>query len=224
MRRARLCWIVLLLAWSQQAWAQRSTESAAVAAPTSLCYHARPRPACSAFVLTNFGTYLLLGGGGAGGPIPGLGPLRGVADWGLMINVSPRDAIGASAFASVGEDGFALGPAARYRRWIQPKGSIDVALGTPLLTDDNNEKVQPGSVFGLVKWNANDWIGLAIRPELVRRRVVVGCGTAGCTSADQSHMRLSLGVEVGWVPGLAMTIASGFLAALTAAAVAAGGN
>ncbi len=28
---------------------------------TPLCYHARPRPACSAFVFTSFGSYLLLG-------------------------------------------------------------------------------------------------------------------------------------------------------------------
>ena len=91
---------------------------------------------------------------------------------------------------------------------------------TPLLTDDNTEKVQPGSVFGLVKWNANDWIGLAMRPEFVRRQVV-GCGTAACTSAQ---MRVSLGVEVGRVPGLAMTVASSILGGLTAIAVAAGGG
>ena len=41
-----------------------------------LCYHARPRPDCSAFVVTNFGGYALLGGDAWGDA-----PLREVADW-----------------------------------------------------------------------------------------------------------------------------------------------
>ncbi|HWC72342.1 MAG TPA: hypothetical protein VG454_00295, partial [Gemmatimonadales bacterium] len=97
MRRALFSWILLLLAGFQRAPAQTADESTAHAAPSSSCYHARPRPACSSFVLTNFGTYVFFGN--VTGPVPGLGQLRGVADWGWMANISARDAIGATMFA-----------------------------------------------------------------------------------------------------------------------------
>ena len=64
-----------------------------------------------------------------------------------------------------------------------------------------------GSVFGLVKWNLNRWFAIAARPELIRW-TVYNCGTFGdapCTSAVQSRMRWSLGVEAGGVPGAVLT-------------------
>src|SRR5437879_9035072 len=94
MRRRTLLWIPLLLGWSETAPAQE--------AQPSFCYRARPKPACSAFAFTNFGTYVLLGSDNGSGDTP----LRAVADWGVMANVDSRNAIGASVFARLDRLGF----------------------------------------------------------------------------------------------------------------------
>ena len=207
MRQLTLLFIALLLAWSEPAPAQ--------GAP--LCYRAQPRPACSAFVFTNFGAYLVLSRDGTNDT-----PFREVADWGFMANVTPRDAVGASVFASLDRLGFVVGPAVRYRRWLSSAAALDIAVGTPLVT--TTDDIQSGSVFGLVRWSPNDWFAVAARPELVRRSEFLGCGPTTCTSGIQSRGRVSLGLEFGRVPGLALTAAASVATPLLAAAVAAAGN
>ncbi len=203
MRRRTLLWFPLLLGWSETAPAQE--------AQSSFCYRARPKPACSAFAFTNFGTYLVLGSDIATGDTP----VRAVADWGVMANVDSRNAIGASVFASLDRLGFGVGPAVHYRRWLSSTASVDVAVGAPLLAATDN--LQSGSVFGLVRWSPNHWFALAARPELVRGPVLLGCSPSGCEVPVQSRMRMSLGMELGWVPGVTLTAASGIAAIFIAA-------
>ncbi len=62
--------IPALLAWPAALMAQ-------------VCSHGRPKPACSAFVVTNFGGYLLVGHDDWGD-----GPWREVADRGALVNVN----------------------------------------------------------------------------------------------------------------------------------------
>jgi len=176
MRRRTLLWFPLLLGWSETAPAQE--------AQSSFCYRARPKPECSAFAFTNFGTYLVLGSDIKSGDTP----VRAVADWGVMANVDSRNAIGASVFASLDRLGFGVGPAVHYRRWLSSTASVDVAVGAPLLAATDN--LQSGSVFGLVRWSPNHWFALAARPELVRGPVLLGCSPSGCEVAVQSHMRM----------------------------------
>jgi len=206
MRRVTLLSIPLLLAWSNTAPAQQS-----------FCYRARPKPACSAFAFTNFGGYLVLGS-----DLTGDTPLREVADWGVMANLDARNAVGGSVFASLDRLGFGLGPSVRYRRWLSPTASVDVALGAPLLATTNN--LRSGSLFGLVRWSPNHWFALAARPELVRAPVFLGCGPTGCNIPVQSRARLSVGMELGWVPGLTLTAVGGLATALLAALIAAMGD
>ncbi len=185
---------------------------AAQASTNHLCYRARPKPACSAFVFTSFGGYLLLSSDNSG-----VTPFREVADWGAMVNVGTKDAVGGSVFASLDRDGFALGPAARYRRWLSAAASVEVAVGTPLVTSSGD--LQPGSVFGFAKWSPNDWFSVAARPEQVRSTTVTGCGPTACTTASRMRGRMSVGMEFGRVPGVVLTVlggAAGFLAALAA--------
>jgi hypothetical protein len=139
-----------------------------------------------------------------------------------MANVSARDALGASVFASLDRLGFALGPAVRYRRWLSSSASLDLAVGTPLVTGAGN--MQTGSVFGLVRWSPDPWLAIAARPEVVRRPVFLGCGPTTCNSPVHSRGRVSVGVELGWVPGLTLTTLGGGATLLIAAIVAAGGN
>src|SRR3989442_6256262 len=94
MRRLIILSILLPVAWFEEALAQAAQDSTATQTRSRLCYRARPKPACSAFVLTNFGSYVVLGRDEINDT-----PWREVADWGLMANVTTRDAIGGSAFA-----------------------------------------------------------------------------------------------------------------------------
>ncbi len=173
-------------------------------APTPFCLRAQPRAACSAFLLTNFGSYVVLGAD----PLADT-PFRVVADWGVMLNISSRDALGASVLASLDRLGFALGPAARYRRWLSSSTSVEIAVGTPLTATTSN--IERGSLLGLVKWNTSGWFGLAVRPELVRRWLFT-CGLNACTWEQTTRGRVSLGAEFGQVPGV---ILSGVAAAAT---------
>jgi len=129
--------------------------------------------------------------------------VRGVLDYGFMVNVNTRDAFGGSVFASVDRDGAVLGPAVRYRRWLTPSASFEVAVGKPLV---GNGGLKTGAVFGLVKWSPNHWFALAARPEIIRGPV---CAPTTCVY--QSKGRVSLGVEAGAVPGLVVTGATGVL-------------
>ncbi len=175
------------------------------------CYHARSKPACSVFFLTNAGGYVTRRSGTTGS--------RALVDWGVMVNVGERDAIGASFFAlQDNEGGGAAGPVVRYRRWLRPPTSLDVAVGTAIVGD-----VKTGSLYGLVKWNPVHWFGVAARPDLIRQTVYTGCATFSCTPVTQSHAHLSFGVEFGWVPGLVLT-AGGGLAVVVALATLVGSN
>src|SRR2546422_6705911 len=54
----------------------------------------------------------------------------------------------------------------------------------------------------------NDWFAVAARPELVRRSEVLACGPTTCASGVRSRARVSLGLEFGRMPGLALTAAA----------------
>lgn len=162
--------------------------------PGRFCLRARPKPDCGAFALTNIGGYVMFGANyGRSSSV------RGVLDYGFMVNTSDRNAFGGSVFASLDDGGFALGPAIRYRRWLTPKASFEVSVGKPLVGDE-----APGAVFGLVRWNPNHWVSLAARPEIRR---TVTCSPTTCTY--ESRGRLSLGTEIGAAPGLVLTGVAG---------------
>lgn len=171
--------------------------------PSALSWRGGPTERCRAMILTNFGGYLQSGQTSSGS-------IRAVADWGVLVNVRARDAVGASLFASVGNRNsqFILGPAVRYRRWFGPNQSIDLALGTPLPLFGSGDDVAPAP-YGLIKYNPTHWVGLAVRPELRRGPFGTGDGFA-----------MSAGVELGWVPGLATTAASGFVSLIAVQAAA----
>src|SRR5712691_10862160 len=156
----------LLLAWSEPAPAQGAQDSAADRQAAPLCYRARPKPVCSAFILTNFGGYLVLGGDESNDT-----PLREVVDWGVMANVSARDALGASVFASLDRLGFAVGPAVRYRRWLSSSASLDLAVGYPV---------------GDRRWQHADRLGVWPR-EVESEPLVCDRGSTGAGAAIGGH-------------------------------------
>jgi hypothetical protein len=180
-----------------------------------ICYHARPKPACSVFFLTNAGVYMLTSTNAHVGSTPA----RALVDWGVMVNVGRQDAIGASFFGVGDFDGFTGGPAVRYRRWLRGQASLDVAVGTSIVAARSvrTNPITTGSLYGLLKWNPEPWLGFAARPELIHRTIVTSCGPSGCTVNTQSQRQLSFGVELGGVPGLILSGPAIFVSAVAAA-------
>jgi hypothetical protein len=172
---------------------------ALLAAPAPLlaqgpCFHARPAPACRVFLLTNAGGYLTPNRTNGGSHA------RVTVDWGVMVNANSRHAFGASGFVTLDEDEFTMGPAIHYRRWLRRDASVEVAIGTPVA----GSELQPGSVLGLIKYSPEHWVGFALRPEYVRRRTFT-CGPS-CTQHIATSGRVYAGIEVGWIPGLALSL------------------
>ena len=176
----------------------------------SLCWRARPKPQCGVFVLTDAGVYTRLVKA-----TPEEGSTAAVLDYGLMVNVTSHDAVGASFFASI-ETNAAVGPAVRYRRWFGTNASLDLALGVPT----NGRQT---GVFGLVKVNPNDWLGVALRPKLIQGYDFTNCTTFPCAPVTRTHFGATAGFELSGPPGAAASVA-GLLAFLIAIAASGGSS
>lgn len=158
-----------------------------------LCWRARPKDQCSAFVVTNAGAYSRLVKA-----TPEEGSVAAVLDYGLMVNVTSHDAVGASFFASI-ETNAAVGPAVRYRRWFDANSSLDLALGVPT----NGRQT---GVFGLVEVNPTDWLGVALRPKLIQASDYTNCTTFPCAPVTRTQFGATAGFELSGPPALAASL------------------
>jgi len=181
------CLFAIVLSAAASASAQGT---AATAHDAGICYHARAKSGCSAFWVTDAGLYRNVA--------RDAGAMQGVVDWGLMVNVSSRDAIGVSWFGLADVYGTVYGPSVRYRRWLGRAASLDVALGTNIggATWD-----AAANVYGLVKWNPVHWFSVAARQQWVQPGAV-----AFSSGGRPTEGRFSLGVELGWFPGLVTSV------------------
>ena len=68
----------------------------------------------------------------------------------------------------------------------------------------------PTLAHGLVKWNVSRLVGLSIRPELRRTYDYTVCfgSPYPCNASEHRGPVVSFGVEIGGVPGIALTAAS----------------
>jgi hypothetical protein len=178
------------------------------------CFRARPAPECSVFFLTNAGGYVKPGRTSGGSA------LRAIVDWGVMVNVTPRDAFGGSWFVTLDEDDFTSGPVARYRRWFERSGSLDIAVGTPIAS---GQALKAGSILVLVKYQPVHWFGVGVRPEYLRRGAFK-CTQLSCTEYTATMGRAYAGIEFGWFPGLTLSLGGGVALGVLLIAFAAGGG
>ena len=96
----------------------------AAQAPTGLCFRPRPRPACSAYMITEFG----VGASLSRGEFHPAGPLF-TWELGGMKNLGERSALGVAVFVNGFDLGTGLGVRPRFRRWLSQEISLDVAPG-----------------------------------------------------------------------------------------------
>jgi len=172
---------------------------------SATCWTPGPLPECRLSVLTEFGGYvsiddLRLEQGGA------------AVDWGLMFNWDAHNAYGATLSLWLHSDDSNVGPSLRYRRWFGDGSSLDLALGTAVW---GFNWVEPGSIFGLVKYNPWPWLALSLRPQYLRKECahvawtdydVPGPGLRPCPSdfpdrPGPGPARVYVGAELGAAPG-----------------------
>lgn len=216
MRHSSLCFIAFVMSC---AVLPEPLAAQPAPGPRSLCWVAAPKAACSVIVLTNFGVYAF---GGSRERVTGFDPATGqptgvsrpirvggraTGDWGLLLNVGQRDAVGVSVFGS-GEttsdgygDQFELGAFLRYRRWFGTKRSLDLAVGMPVILRNGDALRSP---YGLVKLNLDPRWGVALRPELRR-----SYSFSTAPPSKRSTLFLSAGVELGEWPGFALSSLGG---------------
>jgi hypothetical protein len=176
-------------------------QAAAGVRPAALCWTALPKARCTVLLLTNLGALAEFGGGGSANA-------RLSEDVGLMVNVSPREAVGATFFVTVDKDGlFSMGGALRYRRWLPGFNSLELAVGVRGATNT----LDRGAVMGMVKYNIGPYLGLVARPEIAQRCVVSGHWCSSTGAGTTTVLRVSAGVEVGSWPGAVVPVFGGLV-------------
>ena len=163
------------------------------------CVAGRPSPNCGTELLTNYGMYGITSTHNSGGHF------RVAADWGPLVDVSRRSAVGATVFASLDADGLLIGPAIRFRRKLpRPGTTLEVSVGAPLKSSDNRLLVSP---YGMIKWSPARGYGFVLRPEWRRSREYdcsVGA-PATCPQVTHGTFSLSAGLELSGVTGMIAT-------------------
>ena len=167
-----------------------------------LCWTAQPAPHCRVLLLTNLGVSVdLVQAGGSSNP-------RLTEDAGLLVNVSPRDAVGVTIlFTSTTEGYLSGGPTLHYRRWVSGGNAWDFALGVRGAVRGSDQ----GAVTGLIRYSIGPYFAVALRPEYVRSDPSAGCrtfgpGGGGCQAGG--GLRLSAGIEIGSWPSVVVALAA----------------
>ena len=191
------------------AFAARAQHAPDSARTSPVCWTARPAPRCRVVLLTNFGVYADLVQAG------GTSSARPVADVGLMMNVSRRDAVGVTLFVGSTAEGYlGAGPALRYRRWMSWGSSLDLAAGFRTAVRGSDQ----GAITGLVKLNVGPYFGVALRPEILRSDPPAACGIYGVGCKAEQRLRLSAGFEFGSWTGVAVPVVGGLIGLVVAIA------
>lgn len=174
--------------------------AAPVAAVGQTCFRGRPQPSCGGFIVLEFTGAVRLNE--KSGPTD---RNQAFLYWsgGYLENIGPSSALGAAFKLTVDSDGHRYGPVLRYRRWLSPNSSIDLAPGLFLGGKDNFVGLKfPSPTFD-VALNYGDRIGLAAGVDALREE--------GGSTDWQGHAGIRFGT---WLAPLA-TLGLGLLIGAT---------
>jgi len=122
------------------------------------CWTAQPAPRCRLFPLTSFGVFAQVE------PSSGGKPFGLALDWGAMINFTRREAIGATYYLSVGMGNvWEGGPGLRYRAWINPRSSLDVAAGLSSVLPIGYGQAGQSAAFVSATYSPSPSLGIVAR-------------------------------------------------------------
>jgi hypothetical protein len=177
-----------------------ATSMHAPAAMAQTCFRGHPAPRCEAFTILEFtGAIRLYGKSGPSDQSDAFFYWSG----GLLVNAGSASAVGGAFKLTADSDGHRYGPTFRYRRWLGPGSSLDLAPGLYLGGQDNFVTLRFPSPTMDVALNYGDRIGVAVGLDVLRTREI---GTDW-----QAHMGLRFGT---WLAPIA-TVALGVLLAAT---------
>jgi len=136
------------------------------AAAGQTCFRGHPQPRCSGFTVLEFTGGIRLNQ--KPGPTD---QSAGFAYWsgGYLRNIGPRSALGAAFKLTADTDGHRYGLVLRYRGWLGPTSSIDLAPGLFVAGKDNYTAFRFPSPTADVAFNYRDWIGLAVGVDALRQ-------------------------------------------------------
>lgn len=163
------------------------------------CWRGRPLPACRSIWITESGPRV-----GAHEAFSN-GHVGSASAVGLLVNRSPRAAVGATLDFSTGSESgtFRLAFVPRYRRWLSEAVALDIGAGIAFL----GEGTQAAGYKGLTALAALNYRGLVSLTAALESRRASGFGTQ--TAA-------TIGVRgTGWLGALA-AVGSGAWGVLTA--------
>ena len=130
-------------------------------AHAGLCWGGHPSPRCHHFLLTEF----TVGRGEGEGEYEGEDPLFTECGVAWMVNTTPDRALGGGILSRGSVGPIRCGPSFRYRKWLTPSLSVDLAPS--IMCGGSKELVFPSPAADL-SVSYKDLIGLTLGSELLR--------------------------------------------------------
>lgn len=178
--------------------------------PRAFCWAGRPAESCRTFLVAEASAHLLAVGTrytrtGYDGVREGKWHMVGHFGWevGVMRNVDPRHAVGATVLVGADANGARVALKGRYREWMGRRAAMDVGAGLlvarraePFADPDRpgNQHVVVAGLTGDVALGFTDWASVSLRADLVT--------DAGGTPVVGVYP----GFKLGTGPGLGATI------------------
>ncbi len=184
----------------------------------SLCFRGRDRSRCGSFLITEAGVLSVLKADAGRGRDQ---KMLGFLEYGAMINVGARSAVGVTALGESGTNHNRVGFRGRYRRWLGHGFSLDLAPGIIIwdFGDRFTQYESPG-VIGMVALDAGGLLGIMVEGEVARLKWDQGVFDGTGYSVQPQHLTdftWRVGVRGGSYVGVGATVLSAIaLAALAA--------
>lgn len=169
---------------------------AVIPANAQHCFRGKPLPDCKTFWITEFGNSYRLDQ-----------PPRKyrnigerfyfTLESGLMANLNPKSALGATFMLGAGDNGIRFGVKPRYRHWLNNSTSLDIGYGVLVAPRFPGLTSHIGLNFG-------DWLALTTHLEIIRLELMPFNRTQSRkTTADVAWY---VGAKLGSYPGLIASI------------------
>ncbi len=179
----------------------------------SLTFHPRPLEVTKNFLITEFGyDYRLTQSGSFDDAEHNNKNYHLNVDIGAMRNLSPKWALGATAYYSLDDSGSRLAIKPRLRRWLTPEQSIDLSAG-PIIGNFGSYYGKSPGLAGHIGYSYRDWVMLTLGVEIIPINTVFGVGGSSETIVYKStESTLYAGIRVGSYAGTACAILAPIIA------------
>jgi hypothetical protein len=139
-------------------------------AEAQVCFRGHPKPRCGGFAVLEFTAGTVLNSQtSAYDRFGGNSPVYVSWSAGYLQNLGQRSALGAGFKVAADDDGYRYGPVLRYRAWLGPTWSLDLAPGVLVGGQTNFTQLRFLSVTADVAINWGDRVALSVGVDQLRR-------------------------------------------------------